>query len=215
MQCLRPRARRNLNSLTLDVIFEVNEGQRVFVERIDIEGNVRTLDKVIRRELELVEGDAFNSSKVRRSRQRLVDLGFFRDIEVSSQRGSASDLTNIKIAVQEQSTGDLSVGAGFSTTGGALTNVSLRESNLLGRGQDLRLGFTLAQTRQDIDLSFTEPYFLDRNVSAGFDFFHRLSDFSDQSSFEQRETGFGMNCHLEANSSPMANGMSVSLRSAS
>jgi outer membrane protein insertion porin family len=73
-----------------------------------------------------------------------------------------------------------------------LTNVSLRESNLLGRGQDLRLGFTLAQTRQDIDLSFTEPYFLDRNVSAGFDVFHRLSDFSDQSSFEQRETGFAV-----------------------
>ncbi len=189
---VRPRARRDPEALTLDVIFEVDEGERVFVERIDVEGNLRTLDKVIRRELELVEGDAFNSAKLRRSRQRLANLGFFRDITVSSTQGSASDLTNITVAVQEQSTGELSVGAGFSTSGGALTDITLRESNLLGRGQDLRLGVTLAQTRQQVDLSFTEPYFLDRNVSAGGDIFHRLSDFSDQSSFEQRETGFAV-----------------------
>lgn len=189
---VRPQAVRNADTLTLDIQYEVDEGARVFVERIDIAGNVRTLDKVIRREMQLVEGDAFSSAKLRRSRERLTNLRFFRNVDVATQRGSAEDLTVINVDVTEQSTGELVLGAGFSTTGGALTDVSLEESNLLGRGQNLRLGFTLAENTQQIDLSFTEPYFLDRDVSAGFDVFRRISDFTDQSSFEQEELGFAL-----------------------
>ena len=189
---VRPRAQRNPDTLTLDIQYEVDEGSRVFVERIDITGNVRTLDQVVRRELQLVEGDAFSSAKLRRSRERLENLRFFRNVDVATRQGSADDLTVINIDVTEQSTGELVIGAGFSTSGGALSDVSLQERNLLGRGQDLRLGFTLAENSQQIDLSFTEPYFLDRDVSAGFDVFRRISDFTDQSSFEQEELGFAV-----------------------
>jgi outer membrane protein insertion porin family len=168
---IRPRPNRNREARTVDVAFDIQEGPRVYVERIDITGNVRTLDKVIRREFRLVEGDAFNTSKLRRSEQRLKDLGFFKKVEVNNVQGSAPDQTVITVEVEEQSTGELSLGAGFSTTDGLLGDVAIREKNFLGRGQDLRLAFTLSQRAQQVDISFTEPYFLDKNLAAGFDLF--------------------------------------------
>jgi outer membrane protein insertion porin family len=149
----------------------VQEGPRVFVERIDIIGNQRTLDYVVRREIRLVEGDAFNTSKVRRSQQRIRNLGFFKKVEVTNAPGSAPDRTVVTVEVEEQSTGELSLGGGFSTTDGPIGDVSVRERNLLGKGQDLRVGLTLSARSQQVDLSFTEPYFLDRNIAAGFDLF--------------------------------------------
>ena len=168
---IRPNVNRDREARTIAVTFEIQEGPRVFVERIDIIGNVRTLDNVIRREFRLVEGDAFNSAKLRRSQQRIKDLGFFKKVDVSNAQGSAPDRTVVTVQVEEQSTGEISFGAGFSTTDGPLGNINLRERNLLGRGQDLRLGFTLSARAQQVDLSFTEPYFLGRNISAGFDLF--------------------------------------------
>jgi len=168
---IRPRPVRNRETRTIDVVFDIQEGPRVFVERIDVTGNVRTLDKVVRREFRLVEGDAFNTSKLRRSEQRIKDLGFFKKAEVTNTPGSAPDLTVVTVNVEEQSTGELSLGAGFSTTDGLLGNVGIREKNLLGRGQDLRLNFMLSQRAQQADISFTEPYFLDKNIAAGFDLF--------------------------------------------
>lgn len=185
-----PNAQRNADERTIDLVFEVREGPRVYVERIDIVGNVRTLDRVVRREFRLSEGDAFNSAKLRRSRQRIQNLGFFDKVQISNERGSAPDLTVIKTEVSERSTGELSFGAGFSTTEKLLGDVSIRERNLLGRGQDLRLGFTVSKYRQEIDLAFTEPYFLDRNLSAGFDVFHIVRDVQDESSFDERRDGF-------------------------
>ena len=173
---VRPETKRNTEDLVIDLNFEIQEGPRVFVERIDIEGNQRTLDKVIRREFRLVEGDAFNSSKLRRSRQRLNNLGFFRSVAIDNVEGSAPDRTVIQVNVEEQSTGDLSFGAGFSTSSGPLGNITLRERNLLGRGQDLRLSFSLSGASSEIDLSFTEPYFLDRPIAAGFDIFRTTRD---------------------------------------
>lgn len=168
---IRPNVTRNREGRTVDVSFEIQEGPRVYVERIDITGNVRTLDKVIRREFRLVEGDAFNTAKLRRSEQRIRNLGFFKKVDVTNTQGSAPDKTVVTVNVEEQSTGEISVGGGFSTSDGLLGNINLRERNLLGRGQDLRVGFGLSQRSQQIDLSFTEPYFLGRNLAAGFDLY--------------------------------------------
>lgn len=187
---VRPRINRDRDARTVDVTYEIQEGPRVYVERINIVGNVRTLDKVIRREMRLAEGDAFNSAKLRRSRQRIRNLGFFERVEVTNVPAEAPDRTVVNIEVQERSTGELSFGVGFSTADGALADISIRERNLLGRGQDLRLGFTLSQRRQELDLSFTEPYFLDRNLSAGFDIFRITRDFQRESRFDQQNIGF-------------------------
>lgn len=177
---IRPRADRDQEARVIGVNFEIKEGPKVFVERIDIQGNVRTLDKVIRREFRLVEGDAFNSARLRRSRQRIQNLGFFQTVDVQSNPGSSADKTIITVDVEEQSTGDLSFGAGFSTDAGPIGNVSINERNLLGRGQDLRLSFTLSGADSQLDLSFTEPYFLGRNLAAGFDLFRTTTNQSRQ-----------------------------------
>ncbi len=168
---IKPNVTRNREDHTVDITFDVQEGPQVYVERIDIVGNVRTLDKVIRREFQLVEGDAFNSTKMQRSQQRIKNLGFFKKVEVTNGPGSAPDRTVVTAEVEEQSTGELSLGIGFSTTDGPLADVNIRERNFLGRGQDLRLGTVVSLRSQQVDLSFTEPYFLDRNIAAGFDLF--------------------------------------------
>lgn len=187
---VRPRVTRNADERIIDITFEILDGPRVFVERIDIRGNVRTLDRVIRREFLLVEGDAFNASKLRRSRQRVDDLGFFSRVDVNTSIGSAPDRTVVEVDVEEQSTGELTIGAGFSTEDGALGEIQLRERNLLGRGQDLRIATSIAQSNQTVDLSFTEPYFLGEEVAAGFDIFHILRDRQDESGYESTESGF-------------------------
>lgn len=186
---VRPRINRNREAKTIDVTFEVNEGPRVFVERIDIEGNIRTLDQVIRREFRLVEGDAFNSAKLRRSRKRLQNLDFFETVNVEQVPGSAPDKTVIKVDVAEKSTGSLSIGVGYSTVNGPLGDFGIRERNFLGRGQDLKFNTTIAAKKSQIDFSFTEPYFLDRELSAGFDIFHVSTDHQDTSSMDTKSTG--------------------------
>ena len=188
---VRPRINRDRKNYTIDVVFEINEGPRVFVERIDVVGNVRTQDRVIRREFRLVEGDAFNSAKLRRSRRRIQNLGFFESVNVERLPGSAPDKTIIKVDVEEKSTGQLTFGAGFSTTNGFLGDVSIIERNFLGKGQELSLSLTLAGLKSEIDLSFTEPYFLDREIRAGFDIFRVSQDLQDVSSFSTDATGFG------------------------
>jgi len=198
---IRPRTVREQEARTIGIVYEINEGPKVFVERIDIQGNVRTLDRVIRREFRLVEGDAFNSAKLRRSRQRIRDLGFFRKVEVDNKPGSAADKTVVTVDVEEQSTGDLTFGAGFSTESGPLGTIGLRERNLLGRGQDLRLNFTISGVDSQLDLSFTEPYFLDRNLAAGFDVFRTKTNKRRRAFDLERiggslRTGFNYNEHL-------------------
>jgi len=168
---VKPEVNRNREEHLVDITFNVQEGPQVYVERIDINGNIRTLDKVIRREFRLVEGDAFNTNKMTRSKDRIKNLGFFKKVEVSNAAGSAPDRTVINVDIEEQSTGELTLGVGFSTTDGPLADISIRERNFLGRGQDLRVGTVLSFRSQQVDLSFTEPYFLDKNIAAGFDLF--------------------------------------------
>jgi outer membrane protein insertion porin family len=168
---VKPQITRNKDDRTIDITFNVQEGPEVYVERIDIVGNVRTLDKVIRREMRLVEGDAFNTNKLNRSKDRIKNLGFFKKVETTTAQGSAPDKTVVTVEVEEQSTGELSLGVGFSTTDGPLADVTLRERNFLGRGQDIQIGTVVSFRSQQVNFSFTEPYFLDSNVAAGFDLF--------------------------------------------
>ncbi len=186
---INPVPTKHEDTRIIDLTYVINEGSRVYVERIDIVGNVRTLDEVIRREFRLAEGDAFNTALLRRSRQRIEGLGFFENVELKTLPGSSPDKTRIEVDVTEKSTGELSFGAGFSTSDGPLGDIRLSERNLLGRGQALSLEFTISARTQEIDLSFTEPYFLDLPLAAGFDLFRRTTDFQSEGSFDQTTTG--------------------------
>ncbi len=186
---VRPSVRRDRENLLLDVTYSIGEGPRVYVDRININGNIRTQDRVIRREFRLAEGDAYNASKVRRSRERINNLGFFETVDVQTKPSTQPDRLNLDVEVVEQSTGEVSFGAGFSTSDGPLADVGIRERNLLGKGQDLRVRVQVSGRRQQIDLGFTEPYFLDRELRAGFDIFRVEEDNTDESSFERDTTG--------------------------
>lgn len=186
---IRPRVLRDRDKRIVNVTYHVAEAPRVFVERIDIVGNTQTLDRVVRREFRLVEGDAFNTAKMQRSETRIKNLGFFEKVQVTNQPGSRPDRTVVKVDLHEQATGELSIGAGVSSSQGALGSFGVREHNLLGRGQDLRLNFTVSQRTQELDMGFTEPYFLNRDVSAGVDLFRIKEDFLNTSAFEQKSLG--------------------------
>ncbi len=185
-----PQLARNRENQTIDLTYVVKPGPRVYVERINIAGNVRTLDNVIRREFRLAEGDPFNTSKLSRTEQRLNNLGYFEKVEVKNEPGSAADKTVVNVDVQEKSTGEVNLGAGFSSTDGALADVGIRESNLLGRGQEAHARLTYAARRKQAELGFTEPYFLGRDLSAGFDLFRTRYDFLTESSYNLDSTGF-------------------------
>ena len=168
---VKPDITRNREEHTLDIMFNVQEGPRVYVERIDIIGNTRTLDKVVRREFQLVEGDAFNTEQDAALTGAHQEPRIFQKVEVTNAPGSAPDKTVVTVEVEEQSTGELSFGLGFSTSDGPLADVNIRERNFLGRGQDLQIGTVVSLRSQQVQLSFTEPYFLDKNIAAGFDLF--------------------------------------------
>ncbi len=188
---------RDKENREINVTFDIIEGPRIFVERIEIIGNVRTLDKVIRREFRLVEGDAFSSSRLRRSLQRINNLGFFKTVNDNQVPGSDPDKTILQVEVEEQSTGELSIGAGFSTTDGALGDIGLRERNLLGRGLDLQLKGRISGSGTEFDLSFTDPYFLGMPLAFGVDAFRIERDNQDESSFDLDSIGGGLRIGYE------------------
>jgi outer membrane protein insertion porin family len=187
---VEPVLDRDKTKKVVNVEFTIGEGPKVYVERINIKGNVRTLDKVIRREFRLSEGDPYSVSRLKRSEQRINNLGFFEKVEIETRQGSAPDRAIIDVSLSERSTGELNIGAGYSSLDGLLTDIGVRENNLLGKGQVLNLRTTLATRRQEIDLGFTEPYFLDRELAAGFDVFKTRQDFRSQSSYDRESTGF-------------------------
>jgi len=186
---VRPRADRDPATRTISIVYDIDEGPRVYIERINIVGNMRTKDHVIRREFRLAEGDAYNPMLVDRAKKRLQALGFFKSADVKRRPGSAHDRVVLDVEVVEQPTGELSFGAGYSTNEGVIGDVSITERNLLGNGQFLRLKVGGSMERFQIDLSFTEPRFLDRNIAAGFDLFHKEVDQTSESSFKSRRTG--------------------------
>ncbi|MFN3641914.1 MAG: outer membrane protein assembly factor BamA [Gemmobacter sp.] len=164
-----PRVRRNPATGTLDITFALVRGPRVFVERIDIEGNATTLDQVIRRQFRSVEGDPFNPREIRAAAERIRALGFFARADVDTRPGSAADRVIVKTEVEEQPTGSLSFGASYGVAEGFGVVVALSEQNFLGRGQSLRLNLALGQDDTGSSFSFAEPAFLGRDLRLGFD----------------------------------------------
>jgi len=189
---INPTYRPNPDTDTIDVTFNVSEGQRVYVDRINVIGNTRTIDPVIRRELMLTEGDAFNRTLLERSRNNLRALGFFKEVTVDETRGAAPDRSIVNVTVEEQPTGELSVGAGFSSVDSFVVNLGISERNFRGRGQNVVARVEWGSLRQQIDFRFTEPRFLGRDIGAGFDLFHSRYDFQEESSFDYRSTGAGL-----------------------
>ncbi len=187
---VNPIATPDREKKTVAVTFDIREGPKVFVERIEIKGNLRTRDEVIRRELRFTEGDAFNAERIRLSQRRLNNLDYFDKVEIQPREGSAPDKAVITVAVQEKATGEFSIGAGYATDEGVLGSIGLREKNFMGRGQDLGATFFISQRTIGADISFTEPYFLERNLAFGFDLFRRERDFTNEGSFGTRENGF-------------------------
>ena len=186
---VEPKITRDPAKQTLDVVFDVQEGPRVYIEHIDIVGNFRTQDDVIRRELQLVEGDAYNRILIDRARRRLVALDFFDKIDIKETPGSAPDKVVLSIDVVEKSTGTISFSAGYSSTEQAVGSVSLTERNFLGRGQYVNLSTSASFKTQLASFSFTEPYFLGHNVSAGFDLYATRADQTGKSSFTTEQYG--------------------------
>lgn len=185
-----PRPSRAEEGHVIGVTFEINEGPRVYINRILIKGNFVTDEDVIRREMKLFEGDAYNAHRIKQSERRIRYLGFFKKVKITQQTADAPDKVDLIVEVEEEeSTGELWVAGGYNTAEGLLGDVGYRERNLLGRGQDLRLKFTISKKRHQIDLGFTEPYFLDRPLRAGFDVFNLASKKYFNSSFEHQQTG--------------------------
>ncbi|MBV9252114.1 MAG: outer membrane protein assembly factor BamA [Acetobacteraceae bacterium] len=196
---VKPRIDKETTAHVVNLTFEVGEGPRVYVERIDIIGNARTEDKVIRREFRLAEGDAFNAEAIRRSRQRLQDLGYFNTVEINTSPGSAPDKAIIMTTVQEKATGELTLGGGYSTDAGALLDVGLGERNLVGTGIAANINGVLAQKRTSISLSVTDPYFLDRNLIAGADVFAIQTNFLGTEPYDERRYGFALRLGYDFN----------------
>ncbi|MDR6953676.1 outer membrane protein insertion porin family [Ancylobacter sp. 3268] len=186
---VRPRGDRNPEARTISLVFAVEEGPRVYIERIEIRGNTRTRDWVIRREFDLAEGDAYNRVLVDRAERRLRNLGFFKDVKISNEPGSAPDRVILVVQVEDQPTGEFSISGGYSSSDGFIGEVAVSEKNFLGRGQFVRLAGTLGENVQGIDFNFTEPYFLDYRIAAGFDLSYRETDSSSYSPYNTTTGG--------------------------
>lgn len=186
---VRPRYTPNPAKHTVDVVFDVKEGPRVYIDRIDIVGNTTTLDYVIRRQMTVQEGDAYNRALVDRSKTSIRALGFFKDVDITNVPGSAPDRTTLQVKVTEQPTGQLSFSAGYSSIDKLVTDIGVSQSNFRGRGEDVRARISLGSLRQQADVSFTEPHFLDRDLQAGIDLYTYRYNFTQQTSYNTSSTG--------------------------
>jgi outer membrane protein insertion porin family len=200
---ITPRGDRDFNNRTISVVYLVDEGTRAYVERIEIRGNTRTRDYVIRREFDLSEGDAFNQVLVRRAKKRLEALKFFSSVDISTQPGSQPDRVVLIVDVKDQPTGEFGVGGGYSNSDGFTATVDITERNFLGRGQFIRASVGGGEDSREYSVSFTEPYFLGYRLAAGFDLFKR----TDSSYTGFKEDTQGINLRLAA---PITDELSVS-----
>ena len=188
---VKPRFDRDEVSRRINVTYVIEEGPRVYIERINIVGNFRTQDQVIRREFNVAEGDAFNRLLVEAAKRRLKALGFFKSVDIDTQPGSSPDRVVLVVTVVEQPTGELSFGAGYSTSEGIIGDISVTERNLMGKGQYVRLSFSGSLERAQADFSFTQPHFLDRNLAAGFDLFSKVVDYTNISVSSYTQSDYG------------------------
>ena len=186
---VRPTGARDQASQTVNLGYVVEDGPRVYIERIVVRGNTRTRDYVIRRELDLGEGDPLNKVLLDRGERRLNNLGYFKKVRVTTEPGSSADRVVVNIDVEDQATGAFSVAGGYSTADGIIGEVSISESNFLGRGQFVRLAGQLGQRARGVDFSFTEPYFLGYRMAAGFDLFSKWTDQTQYARYENQTIG--------------------------
>ncbi len=187
---------RNKDKGTVDINFVISESQRIFVDRINITGNSRTLDEVIRREFRLDEGDALNITKLRDSRRNIENLNYFSKVDINTEP-TGPNKADIDVSLEEKSTGYFNVGIGYSTTNGALLRAGVTENNFRGRGQELGFNVGISERNRDYDISFTEPYFMGRRLSAGVDLFMQDQNYEDEASYDTSSVGgrvrFGWN----------------------
>ena len=170
-----PRGDRDFTNHTIAIDYVIDQGPRAYVERIEIRGNTKTRDYVIRREFDLSEGDAFNQVLIQRAKQRLEDLKYFTTVKISTAPGSEPDRVIVIVDVAEKATGEVSVGGGYTTSGdssGPVAEIGIQERNFLGRGQFIKVSAGLGTNSRSYNLSFTEPYFLGQRLAAGFDVYH-------------------------------------------
>jgi outer membrane protein insertion porin family len=186
---VRPRGDRDFQTRLINVVFTVEEGPRAYIERIQIRGNTRTRDWVIRREFDLAEGDAYNRALVDRAERRLKNLNYFKSVKITNEPGTSPDRVVINVEVEEQSTGEFSISGGYSTQDGWLGEVSVGERNLLGRGQAVRAAVQYGQRARGFELSFIEPYFLDYRMGLGLDFFGKETDNQQYTSYDTKTLG--------------------------
>ena len=186
---IRPRVTKNAAARTVDINFELVEGQRVFVERIDITGNTRTLDRVIRRQFDIVEGDAFNSREIRDAEDRINGLGYFKEATVNVRPGTTEDQALVDVVVEEQPTGSLSLGGAFSSNEGLSAQISLTERNFLGRGQTVSAAISASSQFSNYSFGFVEPALFDRDLLVGFNAYYRDTNYDEQS-FKTKNVGF-------------------------
>ncbi|MGA9281516.1 MAG: outer membrane protein assembly factor BamA, partial [Pseudolabrys sp.] len=186
---VRPRGERNFEARTINIAFVVEEGARAYIERINVRGNTRTRDYVIRREFDLGEGDAYNRALVDRAERRLKNLGFFKTVRITNEPGSAPDRVVINVDVEEQATGEFSVSGGYSTADGFIAEVSVVDRNLMGRGNYGKASLTYGQRTRGFDLSFVEPYLFGYRMAGGIDLFGRQNLASQYVSYDSQTIG--------------------------
>ncbi|SCB54344.1 Beta-barrel assembly machine subunit BamA [Bradyrhizobium shewense] len=187
---VRPGGDRNFEAHTVSVVFNIDEGPRTYIERINLRGNTRTRDYVIRREFDISEGDAYNRALVDRAERRLKNLDYFKSVKITTEPGSSSDRVVLIVDMEEKSTGDFSISGGYSTTDGALAEVSISERNLLGRGLFAKASVTYGQYARGYSLSFVEPYLLDYRVALGLDLYQRQQLSNSYISYGTKTLGF-------------------------
>lgn len=192
-----PVLNKNTRTGDLDLAFNIKEGDRIFVDRINITGNTRTHDDVIRREIRIDEGDAFNPAKIRASRKNIENLNYFSKVDIQTVPTDDENKANVDVKVEEKSTGYFNVGVGYSTVNGALVRAGVTENNFQGKGQQLGLDVGVSQRTSEYNVSFTEPYFMGRPLSAGVDLFRTEQDYQDEGSYDDETNGarirFGWN----------------------
>lgn len=186
---VRPRGDRNPGNHTVSIQFVVEDGPRVYIERINVTGNTRTRDYVIRREFDIGEGDPYNKVLIDRAERRLNGLGFFKKVRITNEPGSSPDRVIIDVDVEDQPTGSFSVSGGYSTSDGFIAEVAVTETNFLGRGDYVRVAAQEGQYARGVDLSFTEPYIFDTRIAAGVDLFAKESDNTQYAEYSTFVTG--------------------------
>ena len=187
---VRPEFTKNRDTHTIDITYDVSEGPRIFVERINVSGNETTVDEVIRREMKLAEGDAFNQDLLKKSEQNLKDLDYFDKVSVTNIPGSEPDKTIVDVKVTEKSTGEVSIGGGYSGLDGAFAQFNIRQRNLFGEGKDLQFGAEISNYYQQLNISYTQPYLLGRDIAAGFDIIRNVQNYTQNYTYDQERTGF-------------------------